>query len=55
MSSIQLQPIIHVAARIGDPPPTETKDKFGDETIMLVTTMEQGRDMPKPWATARSS
>ncbi len=48
VSSIQLQPIIHVAARIGDPPPTwDIKDKFGDETIMLVTTMEQGRDICK--------
>ncbi len=46
VSSVQLQPIIHVAARIGDPPPTwDIRDKFGDETIMLVTTMEQGRDM----------
>ncbi|PPR10684.1 MAG: L-fuculose phosphate aldolase [Alphaproteobacteria bacterium MarineAlpha11_Bin1] len=46
VSSVQLQPIIHVAARIGDPPPTwDIRDRFGDETIMLVTTMEQGRDM----------
>tara|TARA_R110002072_G_scaffold43702_8_gene122589 strand:+ start:4597 stop:5310 length:714 start_codon:yes stop_codon:yes gene_type:complete len=48
VSSVQLQPIIHVAARIGDPPPTwDIRDKFGDDTIMLVTTMEQGRDMCK--------
>lgn len=48
VSSVQLQPIIHVAARIGDPPPTwDIKTKFGDDTIMLVTTMEQGRDMCK--------
>ena len=48
VSSIQLQLIIHVAALGRDPPPTwDIKDKFGDETIMLVTTMEQGRDMCK--------
>ena len=35
VSSIQLQPIIHVAARIGDPPPTwDIKDKFGDDVII---------------------
>ncbi len=46
VSTIQLKPILHVAARIGDPPPTwDIRDKFGDETTLLVTTMEQGRDM----------
>lgn len=48
VSTVQLQPIIHVAARIGDPPPTwDIRDKFGDATTLLVTTMEQGRDMAK--------
>ena len=46
VSTVQLQPIIHVSARIGDPPPTwDIKTKFGDSTTLLVTTMEQGRDM----------
>lgn len=48
VSSVKLQPIIHVSARIGDPPPTwDIRTKFGDATTMLVTTMEQGRDMCK--------
>lgn len=46
VSTVQLQPVIHVSARIGDPPPTwDIRTKFGDATTMLVTTMEQGRDM----------
>ena len=48
VSTVQLQPVIHVSARIGDPPPTwDIRDKFGDSTTLLVTTMEQGRDMCK--------
>lgn len=46
ISSVPLQPVLHVAARIGDPPPVwDIRDKFGDKTTLLVTTMEQGRDM----------
>ncbi len=48
VSSVQLRPIMHVAARMGDPPPVwDIKHKFGDSTTLLVTTMEQGRDMCK--------
>lgn len=46
VSSVPLKPIVHVAARIGKQLPTwDIRDKFGDKTIMLVTTMEQGRDL----------
>lgn len=46
VSTVQLKPILHVSARIGDPPPVwDIRDKFGDETTLLVTTMEQGRDL----------
>ncbi|MEX2453901.1 MAG: class II aldolase/adducin family protein [Rhodospirillaceae bacterium] len=46
VSTVRLQPVIHVSARIGDPPPVwDIRDGFGDSTTLLVTTMEQGRDM----------
>ncbi|OGA15903.1 MAG: hypothetical protein A3H32_09705 [Betaproteobacteria bacterium RIFCSPLOWO2_02_FULL_63_19] len=40
-----MRPAVHNARRIGDEVPVwEIRDKFGD-TDMLVTTMEQGRDL----------
>jgi HCOMODA/2-hydroxy-3-carboxy-muconic semialdehyde decarboxylase len=49
---IRLQPVIHNAGDMGhDVPVWDIADKFGDETTLLVTNMEQGRGsraVPRP-------
>lgn len=46
ISETPLRPVMHVAARIGDEIPIwDIADKFGEETTLLVSTMEQGRDL----------
>jgi HCOMODA/2-hydroxy-3-carboxy-muconic semialdehyde decarboxylase len=43
---IRLRPVIHNAGDMGhDVPVWDIADKFGDETTLLVTNMEQGRDL----------
>lgn len=45
ISSVKLRPVIHTASRCGcNIPVWDIKKKFGD-TRLLVTTMEQGRDL----------
>lgn len=45
VSTTPLKPMLHVAARIGEVIPVwDIRDKFGD-TNMLVTTLDQGRDL----------
>jgi len=46
ISSIPLRPVIHVARGIGPGVPVwDIADKFGDETNLLVTNVDQGRDL----------
>ena len=41
-----LVPVIHVAAEMGATVPVwDIRDRFGDETNLLVTNLEQGRDL----------
>lgn len=41
-----MRPVLHVAARIGDTIPVwDIADKFGDATTLLVTNMDEGRDL----------
>jgi HCOMODA/2-hydroxy-3-carboxy-muconic semialdehyde decarboxylase len=47
ISSVPLRPVIHTAADIGgDIPVWDIRTKFGD-TLILVTNMEQGRDLAR--------
>lgn len=42
----RLRPVIHAVGDIGeDVPVWDIADKFGDETTLLVTNMDQGRDL----------
>jgi ribulose-5-phosphate 4-epimerase/fuculose-1-phosphate aldolase len=44
--TIRLRPVIHNVGDMGhDVPVWDIADKFGDETTLLVTNMEQGRDL----------
>jgi HCOMODA/2-hydroxy-3-carboxy-muconic semialdehyde decarboxylase len=44
--TIRLRPVIHNAGDMGhDVPVWDIADKFGDQTTLLVTNMEQGRDL----------
>lgn len=49
-----LRPLFHTAARIGaEVPVWDIADNFGDDTDMLVTNMEQGRDLAAALGSAR--
>jgi ribulose-5-phosphate 4-epimerase/fuculose-1-phosphate aldolase len=46
--NVRLRPVIHNAGDMGqDVPVWDIADKFGDETTLLVTNMEQGRDLAR--------
>lgn len=46
VSDVPLRPLLHVSARIGGTIPVwDIRTRFGDATTLLVTTMEQGRDL----------
>ena len=55
VTSVPLRPIFHLAAVIGAHVPVwDIRDRFGD-TDMLVTTMEQGRDLAKTLGQGRTA
>jgi ribulose-5-phosphate 4-epimerase/fuculose-1-phosphate aldolase len=46
ITNVPLKPVIHVAKGIGaDVPVWDIGDRFGDDTNLLVTNVEQGRDL----------
>jgi ribulose-5-phosphate 4-epimerase/fuculose-1-phosphate aldolase len=46
ITGVPLRPVIHVAASMGaEVPVWDIADKFGDHTNLLVTNVEQGRDL----------
>jgi len=48
ITSVPLQPVIHVASVIGAAIPVwDIAETFGDETNLLVTTIDQGRDLAR--------
>ncbi|HVA13964.1 MAG TPA: class II aldolase/adducin family protein [Stellaceae bacterium] len=48
ITGVPLKPVIHVASSIGPEVPVwDIADKFGDHTNLLVTNVDQGRDLAK--------
>lgn len=48
ITGVRLQPVIHVASVIGaDVPVWDIADAFGDETSLLVTNVDHGRDLAR--------
>lgn len=48
ITGVPLRPVIHVASSIGPEVPVwDIADKFGDHTNLLVTNVDQGRDLAK--------
>ena len=48
ISDVPLQPVIHVARSMGPNVPVwDISEKFGDDTNLLVTNVEQGRDLAR--------
>jgi ribulose-5-phosphate 4-epimerase/fuculose-1-phosphate aldolase len=48
ITDVPLKPVIHVARSMGASVPVwDISEKFGDETNLLVTNVEQGRDLAK--------
>jgi HCOMODA/2-hydroxy-3-carboxy-muconic semialdehyde decarboxylase len=54
ITGVPLRPVIHVASSIGPEVPVwDIADKFGDHTNLLVTNVDQGRDLAKRIGTGR--
>jgi ribulose-5-phosphate 4-epimerase/fuculose-1-phosphate aldolase len=54
ISSVPLRPVIHVARGIGPSVPVwDIADQFGDDTDLLVTNVDYGRDLAKRLGRAR--
>jgi HCOMODA/2-hydroxy-3-carboxy-muconic semialdehyde decarboxylase len=52
VTGVQLRPLLHMAATMGrDIPIWDIADRFGDDTNLLVNTMEQGRDLARAHGT----
>ena len=48
ITNVPLRPVIHVARSMGSSVPVwDISDKFGDETNLLVTNVDHGRDLAK--------
>jgi HCOMODA/2-hydroxy-3-carboxy-muconic semialdehyde decarboxylase len=48
ITNVPMQPVIHVARSIGTNVPVwDISDNFGDDTNLLVTNVEQGRDLAR--------
>jgi HCOMODA/2-hydroxy-3-carboxy-muconic semialdehyde decarboxylase len=48
IGDLQLRPVIHVAAAMGSVVPVwDIADEFGDDTDLMVTDIEKGRDMAR--------